>query len=72
MKISRLNIIQLGLLIIIVSIITILINNIIVNTIRTEIGFGYNWLLRPAGFALAEHSLPYSPSDSYAWALFMG
>tara|TARA_Y100001978_G_scaffold163880_1_gene150721 strand:- start:4578 stop:5345 length:768 start_codon:yes stop_codon:yes gene_type:complete len=28
--------------------------------------------MKPASFALGEHSLPYSPSDSYAWALFIG
>ncbi len=72
MKISRLNIIQLGVLVIIISILIILINNIVVNITRAGIGFGYNWLFRPAGFALAEHTLPYSPSDSYIWALFMG
>ena len=50
----------------------ILINNLIINLIRTDLGFNYSWLLKPASFALAEHALPYSPSDSYAWALFIG
>jgi len=50
----------------------ILINNLIINLIRTDIGFKFNWLNKPASFSLAEHPLPYSPSDSYAWALFMG
>ena len=31
-----------------------------------------SWLARPAGFALAENSINYSPSDSYAWALYVG
>jgi len=50
----------------------ILINNLMVNLTRTGIGFNFNWLTKPASFSLAEHPLPYSPSDSYAWALFIG
>jgi len=50
----------------------ILINNLIMNLTRSGIGFNFNWLKKPASFSLAEHPLPYSPSDSYAWALFMG
>ena len=54
------------------SIIGILINNLFINLIRTDLGFNFSWLMKPASFALGEHSLPYSPSDSYAWALFIG
>jgi general L-amino acid transport system permease protein len=50
----------------------LLVNNLTVNLIRTGLGLSFRWLSRPAGFALAEHSLPYAPSDSYAWALLMG
>ena len=49
-----------------------LINNLIINLIRTDLGFNFSWLLKPSSFALAEHALPYSPSDSYAWALLIG
>ena len=62
-------------LIIILSFICIfglLINNLIINLIRTDLGFNFSWLLKPASFALAEHALPYSPSDSYAWVLLIG
>ena len=62
-------------LIIILSFIFIfgfLINNLIINLIRTDLGFNFSWLLKPASFALAEHVLPYSPSDNYAWALLIG
>ena len=62
-------------LIIILSFIFIfgfLINNLIINLIRTDLGFNFSWLLKPSSFALAEHALPYSPSDSYAWALLIG
>ena len=50
----------------------LLINNLAVNLIRTGLGLSFDWLWRPAGFALSEHSLPYQPSDSTAWALLMG
>ena len=50
----------------------ILINNLMINLTRTDIGFKFNWLNKPASFSLAEYSLPYSPSDSYAWALLIG
>ena len=63
---------QLVILIIFISIFGILINNLTINLIRTGLGFNFDWLRQPASFALAEHSLPYSSSDSYAWALFMG
>ena len=72
MKRSRKILLQLGVCIIVFSLVGILINNLIINLIRTGLGFNFLWLLKPASFALAEHPLPYSSSDSYAWALFMG
>jgi len=63
---------QLGFCIVFISVIGILINNLTINLIRTGIGFNFSWLFKPASFALAEHPLPYSSSDSYAWALFIG
>ena len=63
---------QILLLIAVLGFLGILINNLIINLTRTGIGFNFNWLTKPASFSLAEHPLPYSPSDSYAWALFMG
>jgi len=63
---------QFGICIVIVTVVGILINNLTINLTRTGIGFDFNWLLKPASFALAEHPLPYSSSDSYAWALFIG
>ena len=56
----------------VIVIFAILTNNLIVNLINTGLGFNLDWLSRPAGFALAESTLPYSPSDNYAWALFIG
>ncbi len=48
------------------------INNLTINLIRTGLGFNFSWLFKPASFALAEHPLPFTSSDSYAWALFIG
>ena len=72
MKKTRLIFIQLFFLLIFTIFVTILINNLVVNLSRIGLGFNFNWLFKPAGFALAEHPLPYSASDSYAWALFIG
>jgi len=63
---------QLGICIFFFSIVGILVNNLTINLIRTGLGFNFSWLLKPASFALAEHPLPYTSSDSYAWALFIG
>tara|TARA_Y100001968_G_scaffold223739_1_gene206374 strand:+ start:197 stop:1093 length:897 start_codon:yes stop_codon:yes gene_type:complete len=64
--------IQAGAGAVVIAILAISINNLSVNLSRTGLGFTLDWLLRPASFALAETPLKYSPSDSYAWALFMG
>ncbi len=63
---------QLALLAAVFILLAILINNLTINLSRAGLEFSFSWLYRPASFALAEHPLPYSPSDSYAWALFMG
>tara|TARA_Y100001968_G_scaffold100714_1_gene90627 strand:+ start:2841 stop:3740 length:900 start_codon:yes stop_codon:yes gene_type:complete len=64
--------IQFGICFIVISLVGLLINNLTINLVRTGLGFNFNWLLKPASFALSEHPLPYSTSDAYAWALFMG
>ncbi|ABM75984.1 Amino acid ABC transporter, permease protein, 3-TM region, His/Glu/Gln/Arg/opine [Prochlorococcus marinus str. NATL1A] len=63
---------QFGISIIFFGLFGILINNLTINLIRTGLGFNFSWLFKPASFALAEHPLPYTSSDSYAWALFIG
>ena len=63
---------QFGICIVFTCFIGILINNLTINLIRAGLGFNFDWLFKPASFALAEHPLPYSSSDSYAWALFIG
>ena len=72
MRRSRKIFFQFGVLIACITLIGILINNLTLNLIRTGLGFNFSWLFKPASFALAEHPLPYSSSDSYAWALFIG
>ena len=64
--------VQLALVLVLVTAAGVLINNLTVNLIRTGLGVSFSWLSRPAGFALAEHAVPFKPSDSYAWALFVG
>jgi general L-amino acid transport system permease protein len=63
---------QLIIVLVLLTVMGILINNLAVNLIRTGLGLSFDWLWRPAGFALSEHPLPYQPSDSTAWALLMG
>ena len=63
--------IQLALAALLLAVLGLLVNNLTVNLIRTGLGLGFGWLSRPAGFALAETALPYTPSDSYLWALLM-
>ena len=72
MKINQKLFLQFGICIIFFCLIGILINNLTINLIRTGLGFNFSWLFKPASFALAEHPLPYTSSDSYAWALFIG
>ena len=71
----RLNIkffLQIFLILILIIFVWFILNNLSINLSRTGIGFDFNWLSKPAGFSLAEKTLSYSPSDSYAWAIFIG
>ncbi|KGG22493.1 ABC transporter permease subunit [Prochlorococcus marinus] len=72
MKINQKLFLQFGISIIFFGLFGIMINNLTINLIRTGLGFNFSWLFKPASFALAEHPLPYTSSDSYAWALFIG
>tara|TARA_B100000579_G_scaffold280322_1_gene232049 strand:- start:1569 stop:2468 length:900 start_codon:yes stop_codon:yes gene_type:complete len=72
MKRSKKIFLQFGIFILFTCVTGILVNNLVINLLRTGLGFNFNWLFKPASFALAEHPLPYSSSDSYAWALFIG
>lgn len=69
---SRRWLLQLGVALVLLTVMGVLINNLTVNLIRTGLGLSFEWLGRPAGFALSEHAAPYRPSDSYAWALVVG
>ena len=72
MKINQKIFLQFGICVIFFGLIGILIYNLTINLTRTGLGFNFSWLFKPASFALAEHPLPYTSSDSYAWALFIG
>ena len=64
--------VQVAVAAVLLGLVALLVNNLVVNLIRTGLGLGFGWLGRPAGFALAETALPYAPSDSYLWALTIG
>ena len=72
MKINQKIFVQFVICIIFFCFIGILVNNLAINLIRTGLGFNFTWLYKPSSFALAEHPLPYTSSDSYAWAIFIG
>ncbi len=72
MQKSRKILVQFVVCIVFISFIGVLTNNLTINLLRTGLGFNFSWLFKPASFALAEHALPYSSSDSYAWALLIG
>ena len=63
---------QAAVVLLLLTLLGVLVNNLAVNLIRTGLGLSFQWLSRPAGFALAEASLTYKPSDPYAWALLVG
>ena len=63
---------QVGVAALLLALLALLVNNLAVNLLRTGLGLDFGWLGRPSGFALAESALPYSPSDSYFWALTIG
>ncbi len=72
MKVSRRYLFQILFLISLLATVSIFISNLSVNLVRTGMGLNFRWLIEPSGFALAESSLPFKPSDNYAWALFVG
>ncbi len=72
MKLSKSLLVQFLFAIALTAIITIFISNLWVNLIRTGMGLSFNWLIQPSGFAIAEKSLSYKPSDNYLWALCIG
>ena len=71
MKRKRLRWLEIILVGLVLTLMGILVNNLAVNLIRTGLGLSFKWLWQPAGFALSEHTLPYQPSDSTAWALLV-
>ncbi|QNI58241.1 ABC-type uptake transporter for acidic and neutral polar amino acids (N-II)/ membrane protein [Synechococcus sp. BIOS-U3-1] len=71
MKRKRLRWLEIVLAGLVLTLVGILVNNLAVNLIRTELGLSFKWLWQPAGFALGEHTLPYQPGDSTAWALLV-
>ena len=71
MKRKRFPWLEIVLLIVVLTVVGVLVNNLAVNLIRTGLGLSFEWLWQPSGFALSEHTLPYQPGDSTAWALLV-
>ena len=71
MRLNKKLFIQIIFIFFLITFASTILNNLGINLSRTGIGFDFYWLLKPAGFSLAEKSLSYSPSDTYAWALFI-
>ena len=72
MKLNKKLFLQIFLIFTLITFAWFFLNNLSINLSRAGIGFDFNWLSKPAGFSLAEKTLSYSPSDSYAWAIFIG
>tara|TARA_Y100001978_G_C23677101_1_gene427021 strand:+ start:12 stop:914 length:903 start_codon:yes stop_codon:yes gene_type:complete len=73
MRFSKNTYIQFTFFIVVLILFGILINNLTINLLRTDLGFTFNWLSKPAGFEIAEHHpLPFNPSSNYAWAILIG
>jgi len=72
MKLKRFQWLELVLVVMVLTVVGILVNNLAVNLIRTDLGVSFKWLWQPAGFALSEHTVAYQPGDSTAWALLVG
>ncbi len=64
--------IQLLVLLTIISFLGVVLNNLVINLIRTGMGISFNWLIHPTGFELSEHAIEYSPSDNYVKVLLIG
>ena len=72
MRLNKNLFLQIFLITIFITFVFVILINLSIHLSRTGIGFDFYWLSKPAGFSLAEQPLRYSPSDTYAWALFMG
>ena len=47
---------EIVLVVLVLTLVGILVNNLAVNLIRTGLGLSFEWLWQPAGFALSEHT----------------
>ncbi|QCI69064.1 ABC transporter permease subunit [Phreatobacter stygius] len=63
---------QAVLVVVLLAIVTAAVVNMNDNMARGGVRFGFAWLGRPAGVAIGESAIPYSPGDSYGYALLVG
>jgi general L-amino acid transport system permease protein len=63
---------QLVIVLIVGTIITILVNNLVQNFQRQGLNFGFNFLSRAASFGIANPPIAYNPTDPYIKAILIG
>ncbi|RQV69627.1 ABC transporter permease subunit [Burkholderia cenocepacia] len=56
----------------VISLVWFLVTNTIHNLAAHNIASGFGYLTQPAGFAISESWLPYSPLDTYGYAILVG
>jgi general L-amino acid transport system permease protein len=57
---------------IILVVVAILINNISINFRKLGFNFGFSFLNNPASFGIGDSAIPYTPTDPFRQALFVG
>jgi general L-amino acid transport system permease protein len=63
---------QAGLLVFVVAVIWAAFNNMSANMLARGLAFGWDYLARPANFAIGEGLIAFSPTDSYGRAIVVG
>jgi general L-amino acid transport system permease protein len=63
---------QAAVILVVVAVAAFMIGNFAAATTERGLGFGFTFLTRSAGFDISESPIPYSPSDTYARAFFVG
>jgi len=63
---------QAGLLVFVVAVVWAAFNNMSANMLARGLAFGWDYLARPANFAIGEGLIAFSPTDSYGRAIVVG
>ena len=57
---------------VVLVVVAFLVSNLVRNLTAAGLLLTWSWLSNPAGFDIAESSIPFSASQPYAWALLAG